>query len=210
VPGYLIAFSETTLEIRCQLRSALLAMAGASVEVEMRLDGQTGESAGWFVLHGQVARVRFDNQSLIIQIGALPRPLAALIERIRSSAVPPIEAMIVDRELARRTRVAEAFRAEGCQVIEVATPIEALHWLERGWRGTDVFAVADTIPDTIGIHLREFLDALAPDALVIALGGPEWTPGRERLDPSDGDGLLAAHVRSLLVGRSDASHALAS
>jgi CheY-like chemotaxis protein len=206
VPGYVIAVSETTLEIRCQLRSALLAMVGASVEVEMRLDGQIGEVAGWFVLHGQVARVRFDNQSLIIQIGALPRPLVALIERIRRSAVPPVEAMIVDREVARRTRVAEAFRAEGCQVIEVATPIEALHWLERGWRGTDVFAVADTIPDTIGIDLRAFLDTSAPDALVVSLGGPEWTPGRERLDPSVSDGLLASHVRALLLGRSDSIH----
>jgi hypothetical protein len=181
-------------------------MAGACVEVEMRLDGQTGESSGWFVLHGQVARIRLDNHSLIIQIGALPRPLAALIERARNSAVPPVEAMIVDREVARRTRVAEAFRAEGCQVIEVATPIEALHWLERGWLGTDVFAVADTIPETIGIDLRELLDTVAPDALVVGLGGPEWTPGRERLDPSDGDGLLASHVRSLLVARGDAIH----
>ena len=43
VPGYVVAVSETTLEIRCQLRSALLAMAGASVEVEMRVDGQIGE-----------------------------------------------------------------------------------------------------------------------------------------------------------------------
>lgn len=206
VPGYVIAVSETALEIRCQLRTALLAMAGASVEVEMRLDGQTGESVGWFVLHGRVARVRFDNQSLIIQIGALPRPLAALIERISESAVPPVQAMIVDRESARRTRVAEAFRAEGCQVIEVATPIEALHWLERGWRGTDVFAVADTIPDTVGVDLRAFLDTVSPDALVVALGGPEWTPGRERLDPSDADGILASHVRSLLLGRSAATH----
>jgi hypothetical protein len=203
VPGYVIAVSETTLEIRCQPRSALLAMAGASVEVEMRLDGQTGESAGWFVLHGQVARVRFDNQSLIIQIGALPRPLAALIERMSRSELRPVEAMIVDREVARRTRVADAFRAEGCQVIEVATPIEALHWLARGWRKTDVFAVADTIPDTIGIDLRAYLDTEAPDALVVALGGPEWTAGRERLDSSGGDELLASHVRSLLLGRSD-------
>ena len=209
VPGYVLAVSETTLEIRCQLRSALLAMAGASVEVEMRLDGQTGESAGWFVLHGQVARVRFDTQSLIIQIRALPRPLSALIERMRRSEVPPIEAMIVDREVARRTRVAEAFRAEGCQVIEVATPIEALHWLERGWRGTDVFAVADTIPKDVGVDLRAFLDEVAPDALVLALGDPEWTPGRERLDPSGGDGLLASHVRSLLLGRSNASQQVA-
>lgn len=194
--GRAVAVSESGLELRCPLGVTLLTLAGASVEVEMRLDGEPG---GWFILHGQVARVRPASHRLVIAIAALPGVLSALLARHAADpAVAAVEVMIVDRELARRTRVAQAFRAERCHVVEVGTALEALDGLERSSRATDVIAVADTIPDSIGIELRDYLDAACLDAAVIALGEPEWTPGRARLDPSDADGLLAAGVRSVL------------
>lgn len=199
--GRAIVVSDTALEVSCQLGAALPALAGASVEIEMRLDGETG---GWFILHGQVARVRPEKNSLVIAIAALPEPISALLARhAHDPAVRAVEVMIVDSELARRTRVAQAFRAEGCHVLEVSTALDAIDSLERGDNATDLIAVADTIPETAGTELRDYLEQAHADSFVIAVGDPEWLPGRTRLDPSDADGQLSAHVRSVLLAQAN-------
>ncbi len=198
--GRAVVVSETALEVRCQPGLALVAMAGAPVEVEMRLDGEIG---GWFILHGQVQRVRDLDHRLVITITTLPGPLASLIAKTAGrSGLAPIEVMIVDAAVAERTRVAEAFRAEGCHVVEAGTPLEAIGGLEGSASATTLIAVADTIPDRIGIELRDYLDSMQEGAFIVALGEPEWTPTRTRLDPSNADGLLDARIRALLLMRS--------
>jgi CheY-like chemotaxis protein len=184
------------LEIKCQLGFALLAMAGASVEIEMRLDGAAGS---WFLLQGRVARIRAASHTLVIAIDALLPPLAALIaSQDDKPAVSPIEVMVVDGDRVRRARVAEAFRAEGCHVAESSTPLEALDGLDTAPYATDVIAVADTALYGAAVDLRNYLDGTYLDTLVIAVGNPKRKPSRVLLDPSDVLGQLGAHVRSVL------------
>ena len=88
IHGRGVVVSHTSLEVRCQLGFTLLSMAGMSVEIEMRLD----RDATSFVVHGQVARVRGANHSLVITLGVLPEPLARLLDAETGDAVDvPIE-----------------------------------------------------------------------------------------------------------------------
>jgi hypothetical protein len=189
---------ETWLEVRCQLGFTLASMAGTSVEIEMRLDGAAGT---WFIAHGNVARVRAANHSLIITLDVLPLPLAALLaDEDAHARVALIEVMVVDRDRARRTRVSQVFRAEGCHVVEAGTTLEALDALAGASFATAVFAVADTVPESAGIDLRDYLETAHAAALIVGIGDPEWTPTRARLDPSATEPLLRARVKSLLLG----------
>ncbi len=206
--GRSVAVSETTLEVRCEGGCPLVSLAGIPLEIEMRLDGAAGT---WFLLHGRVTRVRPADDTLVVAIGALPLPLAVLLTSKRGQPrTRSIEVMVVDRDLARRAQVADAFRAEGCHVLEVSTPLEAIDRLGAAAYATDVIAVADTVPDSIAIDLRNHLDAAYVDALVVAVGEPEWVPGRARLDPSESEGLLPAHVQSLLLLRPNRQERLAA
>lgn len=196
VHGRSIVANETSLEVQCPPGFSLLALAGASVELEVRLDAG---HEGWFLVQGQVARVRPESHTLIIALEAIPAELAALLAvRPRASQ---LEVLVVDSELTRRASIAEAFRDEGCHVSEVSTAAEALDDLARVPVKTDVIVVGDTFPDTVGDDLLGQLETRYTNALIVAAGGPEWTPTRARLDPTCTAEALRSNVRALLAAR---------
>ena len=204
IHGRGLVVDEMSLEVRCHLGFALLSLAGVSVEIEMRLDGPAGT---WFIVHGKVARVCAETHSLIIALDALPLPLATLVANDEPHPrVALIEVMVVDRDRAHRMRVSDAFRAEGCHVVEVGTTLEALHSITGASFATTVFAVADTVPESAGIDLRAYLDTTHATALIIGIGDPEWTPTHARLDPLETEALLRARVKSLLLVPSESPH----
>src|SRR5687767_4125770 len=145
VHGRAVVVSATTLEVNCQLGFSLLAMAGMSVEIEVRLDGDSQ----WLWFHGQVARVRAADHSLVIAVAALPAALTRLVAEAEQAGVAPIEVMVVDGDRGRRARIAEAFRAEGCHVVEVSSTSDALAALSNAPVATELIAVADTDPDSV-------------------------------------------------------------
>jgi hypothetical protein len=167
--GRAIAVNTTDLEVRCELGALSTTLIGAPVEVEMRLDGRHGT---WFLLQGHVTQIRPATQTVIVSIEELPPTLLALVaaRTIDLAMTAPVIVMVVDRDLARRQTIAEAFRGEGCHVREAGTPLEALDALDNGGAATDIFAVIDTAPDHIGIDLRAFFDATYPDAMVLDAG----------------------------------------
>ena len=114
----------------------------------------------------------------------------------RTCASARLEVMVVDRDRARCTQVSEAFRAEGCHVVEATSSLDALRALIGTHVAIDLIAVADTMPENEADDLREYLDTYATSR-VIAIGEQEWTPTRPRLDPSDSSSLRA-RVKSLL------------
>ena len=114
--------------------------------------------------------------------------------------VAQIEVMVVDRDRGRRGQVSEAFRAEGCHVVEVATSREALFALTDVRVSIQVIAVADTTPENIAVELRDYLE-MYEDALIVAVGGTEWIPTGARLDPDDSDHRLQTRVHLLLHAR---------
>lgn len=197
VNGVAVSVSATTLEVECDRGFALLATTdGAPLAIEMRLNGVAGN---WFHLEGRVRRVRTANHSLVIDIVPVPAPLAAWIAAQTDRAhVPALEVMVVDSDVVRRARIAEAFRAEGCHVSETGSPLEALHGLEDASFTTRLIVVADTEPRSIGVDLRDYLD-VAHVAMVVAVGDPEDSPMRARLAPSDDARPLQECVRTLLL-----------
>lgn len=197
VHGIAVNVSPTTLEVECNLGFALLTTAeGTALDIEMRLNGAVGN---WFTLSGRVRRVRTANHSLVIDIEPVPAQLAAWIaDQSGRTVIPSLEVMVVDSNVARRLRIADAFRAEGCHVIETGSPLEALHGLEGASFTTRLIVVADTEPRSIGVDLRDYLDG-AHVAMVVAVGDPEDTPMRARIAPFDDARPLQDCVRALLV-----------
>jgi CheY-like chemotaxis protein len=172
-------------------------MAGSSVEIEMRLDGSAGT---WFVAHGRVARVRAASHSLVVALEALPQSLAVLLAAETGRArFAPIEVMVIDGDRTRRAQLSEAFRAEGCHVVEAGTTLEALDSLTVASFVTDVIAVADTTPERVGTELLDYLATAHTSTLVVGMQDPDWSPHVARLAPSDVEGVLRDRVRSLLL-----------
>lgn len=196
IRGRGVVVDRMALEVRCQLGFALLSLAGTSVEIEMRLDGSAGT---WFIAHGKVAHVRAANHSLIIELDVLPLPLATLLADDARAPGALMEVMVVDGDRTRRRRVSDAFRAEGCHVVEAGTALEALDAITSASFATVVFAVADTVPERAGIDLRGYLETAHAAALIVGIGDPELAPMRARLDPSDTEALLRTRVKSLLL-----------
>jgi CheY-like chemotaxis protein len=124
---------------------------------------------------------------------------AMRVDELAYTHAAPIEVLVIDRDRGRRQQVSEAFRAEGCHVVEAADSIEALDALTHASVPTEVIAVADTEPESVGVELRDHLDRAYASALIVGIGGPEWIPTHAQLDPSDADGLLREHVRALLM-----------
>ena len=192
VRGTAVNVSATTLEVKCDLGFVLL---DSPVAIEMRLNGSEGS---WFELSGRC--VRAASHGVSIAIASAPAPLLAWIaKQMGRTHAPLLEVMVVDRDPSRRILIADAFRAEGCRVTEAANPLEAFDELEGASFTTDVFAVADTEPDAIGIDLRNYLDGAYVDALVVAVGQRELIPTRMRVAPNNIEGLLREHVRSVLA-----------
>lgn len=76
IHGRGMVVDETCLEVCCQLGSTL--EVGASVEIEMSLDGVAGTV---FVARGHVTHVRAAGHSHVIELEALPESLATLLDR---------------------------------------------------------------------------------------------------------------------------------
>jgi hypothetical protein len=91
IHGRAVVVSNTSLEVRCQLGFALLSMAGAPVEIEMRFDLAGGS---WFVAHGHVARVGAANHSLVIALDVLPEELSALLTAESANAASTVSRLL--------------------------------------------------------------------------------------------------------------------
>jgi hypothetical protein len=154
---------------------------------------------GRMILHGRLAHVCAATRTLVVALDTWPLQLtASLAETANLAQSEHVEVMVVDRDLARRTRVAAAFRAEGCHVVETGSPLETIDGLVDVGYVIDIIAVADTEPESIGIELRDYLDTAHRDALVVAIGDPEWTPSRTRIDATEAQHLLRGGIQSLV------------
>jgi CheY-like chemotaxis protein len=155
---------------------------------------------GRMILHGTITQVCAATRTVVVAVDTWPLQLAVSLPETASLAPSEhVEVMVVDRDLARRTRVAAAFRAEGCHVVETGSPLETIDGLVDAGYVIDIIAVADTEPESTGIELRDYLDTAHRDALVVAIGDPEWTPSRTRIDATETQHLLRAGVQSLLL-----------
>ncbi len=172
---------------------------GRAAELEVRFDTQHAE---WLRISGKI--VRIGATSIALAFDGVPSGFAVLIDHAltasnRNDRV--LSLVIVDATIERRLRMAEAFRAAGCAVVDVSTPLEAIVRLGEFHFEPDVIAIADSLPTLIAEDLRTFVGHEHPRAKLITIGDDAAAPEGiahwlSSLDPGDD---LGARVRELLT-----------
>jgi len=174
-------------------------LLGAKVELSLRLDGR---GASWLELRGRV--VRIGASSLAVALDIVPLPFTRIIDQAVSHSTRhdrPLSVVLVDATVARRTEMAEAFRAAGCEVLDVSTPLEAIVRLGESEFEPDLIAIADSLPARISDELRRFVAREHPDVMLVTIGdavsGPdELVHWLSAANPGDD---LAHRIRSVLT-----------
>ncbi|HZJ67058.1 MAG TPA: hypothetical protein VFD36_26310 [Kofleriaceae bacterium] len=99
------------------------------------------------------------------------------VDRVQDELLAAVEhdtlphMILVDEVAKRRSVFANAFRDAGCCVTEVSTPLEAIARLGQLRFEPGVIAIADSVPESIAVDLREYLCAQYPEAHMVAIGG---------------------------------------
>jgi CheY-like chemotaxis protein len=145
---------------------------GTCVRIELRLDGQ----GRWLHLTGSVLRVdpRGAANALVIKLLAAPPEFEDLIQNELVSALECARqphVLVVDADPARRATVVSAFRATGCRVIAVSSPLEALSAIDQSALHLWAVAIADTELTSRADELRRFLNEAYPRVPQIVIGG---------------------------------------
>jgi hypothetical protein len=181
------------------LKAGDMFIAGRSLELELQIDGK---SSRWIRLVGHIVRVQattiamaFDKVSLeFIQL--VDDILGASYGRSRILSV-----ISVDASATRRAPIAEAFRAAGCTVVEVTTPLEMIVRLGELEFEPDLIVIADSSPTSTSDELRRFVAREHPGARLATVGDELLNPGEQMpwLSSTDLDRDLLTRVRRLLL-----------
>jgi len=171
---------------------------GGQVEVELRLDAASSE---WLRFAGHVLRI--DGCAIAVALETDSKPFLRLMEAgLRASGAHDgvRTVVLVDATAARRDTIAAAFRASGCDVLAVATPLEAIVRLGELQFEPELIAIADSLPSSISDDLRSFVAREHPQAKLVTIGDDLPAPrGAARwLSSADPDGDLLARIRELL------------
>jgi hypothetical protein len=143
-------------------------------EIDLRLDAH---DASWLRLHGQI--LRLGATSIALQFDAVSPPFIRIMnETVGASHHHDrlLSVVLVDAIPDRRKLMTEAFRAAGCLVIDVSTPLEAIVRLGESKFEPDLIAIADSSPGTISEELRRFVDAEHPRAKLVTIGDASDRP----------------------------------
>jgi CheY-like chemotaxis protein len=151
-------------------------LLGRVVELELRFDGAL---AAWQWVTGRVSRLEASGVAVVFDAPTAPALLGMIDELTTASHASRrvISVVLVDAEASRRTAIAAAFRAAGCQVVDVATPLAAIVRLGESHFEPDIIAVANTQPATDADEMREFVRRDHPRSLLVTIGP-------ELLDPA--------------------------
>jgi hypothetical protein len=175
------------------------ALRGAAVDVELRLDAAI---SGWLRLTGRVVRVGTD--VIAVELEGASEPFARLMAEssIASAVHHRVRTVVlVDATPARRRAMADAFRATGCAVLEVAMPLEAVVRLGESPFEPDLIAIADSLPSCTAGELRRFVEREHPGAKLATIGDDRAPPpgGEPWLSSSSPRDELIARIRELLA-----------
>ncbi len=175
------------------------ALRGVEVDVELRLDAAV---SGWLRLTGRVVRVGAD--AIAVQLEGTSEPFVQLMAE--SSVASAVHhrvrtVVLVDAAPERRRAMADAFRAAGCAVLEVAMPLEAVVRLGESPFEPDLIAIADSLPSGTADELRRFVAREHPGAKLATVGDDLVPPpdGAALLSSSSPRDELIARIRELLA-----------
>ena len=148
-------------------------LLGAEVGIELRLDAATSE---WLWLSGHVTRIGAHEIAIALESS---EPFVRLMEDSASASnvhmrVPTV--VLVDANPERRGALADAFRAAGCGILEVSTPLEAIVRLGESPFEPDLIAIADSLPSSTSVDLRHFVEREHPHATLVTIGDDVLEP----------------------------------
>jgi hypothetical protein len=150
-------------------------LADQEIDLEVRLDDASGE---WMSLSGRVLRV--DDCAVAISFTTVPESFAHVMFNSASASHGHrrvLSLVLIDATSSRRLKMAEAFRAAGCAVIDVATPLEVIVRLGEARFEPDVIAIADSLPTATADDLRRFVEQAHPRAKLVTIGDAADDPG---------------------------------
>lgn len=186
-------FSATTLV------TAPERLLASAVEIELRFDG--GDRA-WCELGGRL--LRSGAASLAVAFDGLPPGFAQTIEEMHEALHGRrrvLSIVLVDADDDRRATLAKGFRSAYCNVIDTATPLEAIVRLGESHFEPDVIAIADSTPAAISDELRRFVDQEHPQTRVLTIGhetvGPDGSA--HWLSSANPASDLVTRIRQLLA-----------
>lgn len=174
-------------------------LLASAVEIELRFDGS---ERAWCELGGRL--LRSGATSLAVAFDRVPAGFAQTLEEMHDALHGRrrvLSIVLVDAEDARRTTLADGFRRACCNVIDTATPLEAIVRLGESHFEPDVIAIADSSPAAISDELRRFVGREHPRARILTIGhetiGPDGlVPWLSSADPASN---LVSRIRQLLV-----------
>jgi hypothetical protein len=171
----------------------------STVKLQIRLD--TGR-AEWCRTEGRVLRIR--DEGLAMVFDTPPAELLSMIEELQTASLARnrvIAIVLIDDDEPRRNRMADGFQSAGCNVIEAATPLEAIVRLGESSFEPDVIAVSDTNPGRESDDMRAFVEREHPTVKLIRIGDEVLRPeGLSNWLSSTGmEADLADRVRRALV-----------
>jgi hypothetical protein len=144
--------------------TVMLPPGGALVHLDLRLDGL----GTWLHLSGVVVRVDTHGPDFVLAIELLVVPSDfedlvqdELLSELECAHQPRL--LLVDGARGRRALVADAFRAMGCHVIEVSSPLEAIAKIDQSRLHLWAVMVADSKLASQAEELRRFLAETHPD-----------------------------------------------
>ena len=172
---------------------------GRPAAIELRLDGGLRE---WVRVNGRVVRITAG--TVAITFDGIPADLAQLIDDSAQAShanARVLSVVLLDATATRRDVMAEVFRAAGCRVLEVSTPLEAIVRLGESHFEPDLIAVADSLPASTSDELRRFVEREHPRAKLVTIGDDlvEPTGIAHWLSSADPDSDLAARVRRVIL-----------
>lgn len=169
------------------------------VEIELRFDGS---ERAWCELAGRL--LRSGATSLAVAFDTVPPGFARTIEEMHDALHARrrvLSIVLIEANDDRRATLADGFRAACCNVVDTATPLEAIVRLGESHFEPDVIAIADSTPATISDELRRFVGREHPHARVLTIGhetvGPD--PLADWLCSANPGSDLVTRIRQLLL-----------
>ena len=174
-------------------------LLGSAVDLSLRLDGR---DSSWIKLSGRILRIGAG--SIAMGLVVAPPSFTRIIDDTVSASHHRdrvLSIVLVDAMARRRNVMSEGFRAAGCAVIDVSTPLEAIVRLGESHFEPDLIAIADSSPTTISDELRRFVDVEHPRAKLVTIGEATSAPAGlvHWLSAANPSGDLVARIRKILV-----------
>jgi hypothetical protein len=174
-------------------------LLGRVVDLELRFDGAL---AAWQRLTGQISRISASGAAIVFTPPTAPALLLVLDSLTTAShaSARVMSVVLIDAQAKRRAAIATGFRSAGCEVLEVATHLEAIVRLGESHFEPDIIAIANTQPVSAADEMRAFVEHYHPSSMLVTIGPELLDPAglANWLSEATATSDLPARVRELL------------